>query len=388
MQLTSSVRPRLAALAALLLVTAGAVSAREASAATPLSVAQAIATQNDTSQTVVGYVVGEPVATTTVNTSGFSADYALALADTAGEASTSKMLYVQLTSEWRAAFGLKSNPSLMGQQLTATGTLTAYFSHAGLKSPTTISKTGSTPAPTPTPTTTSTTGPYDSTYYASAVGKGGSALRSALHSIISHQRVLTYDQVWDALRDTDQDPNNSSNVVLLYTQRSQSKTLNGGDPDDWNREHVWAKSHGDFGTTPGPGTDVHHLRPADVSVNSARGNLDFDNGGTSVHQCSLCKADADSFEPPAVVKGDVARMVLYMAIRYEGGDGFANLEPNDSVGNGSAPYLGRLSVLKAWNLADPPSTFEKRRNQVIYDSWQGNRNPFVDHPEWVASIWP
>jgi endonuclease I len=386
MQLTISVRPGLAALAAVLLVAVGAVSAREASAATPLTVVQASATQDGSSNTVVGYVVGEPVATTTVNTSAFSADYALALADTAGETSTSKMLYVQLTSEWRAAFGLRSNPALMGQRLTVTGTLTAYFSHAGLKAPTAISTAGGTP--TPTPTGTSTTGPYDSTYYAGAVGKSGPALRSALHAIISDQTVLTYDQVWNALRDTDQDPNNSNNVILLYTQRSQSKTLNGGDPDDWNREHVWAKSHGDFGTTPGPGTDVHHLRPTDVSVNAARGNLDFDNGGTSVHQCSLCRADADSFEPPDAVKGDVARMVLYMAIRYEGGDGFADLEPNDSVGNGSRPYLGRLSVLKAWNLADPPSTFEKRRNQVIHDSWQGNRNPFVDHPEWVSSIWP
>ena len=190
MQLTSSVRPRLAALAALLLVTAGAVSAREASAATPLTVAQAIATQNGTSQTVVGYVVGEPVATTTVNTSAFSADYALALADTAGEASTSKMLYLQLTSEWRAAFGLKSNPSLMGQQLTVTGTLTAYFSHAGLKSPSNMALSA---APTPTPTPTPTSGDY----YAPAAGKTGAALESSLHQIISVQRKLSYDQVWD-----------------------------------------------------------------------------------------------------------------------------------------------------------------------------------------------
>ena len=380
------VHPRLTVLAAVLLVAAGTVFARAAEAATSLTVAQAIASQNGTSQTVVGYVVGEPVATSTVNTSGFSNDYALALADTSGETSTAKMLYVQLTSEWRASWGLKTNPALMGAQLSVTGTLTSYFSHAGLKSPTAISRTGSTP--TPTPTGTSTTSPYDSTYYAGAVGKSGAALRSALHAIIRQQTVLTYDQVWAALRDTDEDPANNNNVILLYSQRSQSKTLNGGDPDDWNREHVWAKSHGDFGTVAGPGTDLHHLRPEDVSVNSARGNLDFDNGGTSVHQCSLCKADADSFEPPAAVKGDVARMVLYMAVRYEGDDGFADLEPNDSVGNGTAPYLGRLSVLKAWNAADPPSDFEKHRNEVIHDSWQGNRNPFIDHPEWVASIWP
>ena len=105
-------------------------------------------------------------------------------------------------------------------------------------------------------------------------------------------------------------------------------------------------------------------------------------------QCSDCWSDADSFEPRDAVKGDVARMILYMAVRYEGEDGWPNLEPNESVDNGTAPAIGRLSVLKAWSAGDPPDAFEKRRNQVIYDTWQHNRNPFVDHPEWIASIWP
>jgi endonuclease I len=177
-------------------------------------------------------------------------------------------------------------------------------------------------------------------------------------------------------------------VILLYSGRSQSKTTNGGGANDWNREHVWAKSHGDFGTATGPGTDVHHLRPEDVSVNAARGNLDFDNGGSAVAECPGCTADSDSFEPRPAVRGDVARMIFYMAVRYEGGDGFPNLEPNNSVNNGTAPYIGKLTVLKAWSAADPPDAFEKRRNQVIFDTWQHNRNPFIDHPEWVTSIWP
>jgi endonuclease I len=79
-------------------------------------------------------------------------------------------------------------------------------------------------------------------------------------------------------------------------------------------------------------------------------------------------------------------MLFYMAVRYEGDDGWADLEVNDSVGNGSAPRIGRLSVLRQWNTQDPPDSFEKRRNQTIYDSYQHNRNPFIDHPEWVASI--
>ena len=229
--------------------------------------------------------------------------------------------------------------------------------------------------------------PYSDTYYAGALGKSGQELKDALHQIISSQSKLTYDQVWEALKNTDEDPNNSSNVILLYTGRSQSKSTNGGDVDDWNREHVWAKSHGDFGTSTGPGTDIHHLRPTDVSVNSTRGNKDFDNGGSQVGEAPGNYTDADSFEPRNAVKGDVARMILYMAVRYEGGDGFPDLEPNDSVNNGTAPYHGRLSVLKQWSTQDPPDAFEMRRNDVIYNTYQHNRNPFIDHPEWVESIW-
>ncbi len=229
-------------------------------------------------------------------------------------------------------------------------------------------------------------GPYDDTYYADAIGLQGDALRDALHTIISEQTKISYSAVWDALKLTDEDPGNPSNVIELYSGRSVPKNTNGGDPDDWNREHVWAKSHGGFGDATGPGTDVHHLRPEDVTVNSARGNLDFDEGGSAVSQCPGCSADADSFEPRDEVKGDVARMILYMAVRYEGGDGWPDLEPNDAVGNGSAPAIGRLSVLLRWNDQDPPDTFELHRNDVIYEQIQHNRNPFIDHPEWADSI--
>lgn len=227
----------------------------------------------------------------------------------------------------------------------------------------------------------------DDTYYQDALGKTGTALKGALHTIISDQSTLTYSQVWDALKDTDEDPANSSNVILLYSGISEPKSDNGGGTGQWNREHVWAKSHGDFGTATGPGTDIHHLRPEDVSVNSVRGNKDFDNGGSEVSGAPGNYTDGDSFEPRDAVKGDVARMILYMAVRYEGDDSFADLEPNDQVSNGSAPNIGRLSVLKAWSQEDPPDTFEKRRNDVIFDQYQHNRNPFVDHPEWVDAIW-
>ena len=98
-----------------------------AGAATPITVAQAIAGQTGASATVRGYVVGQPTATNTVVTSNYPNDYALALADSATETSTSKMVYVQITSGFRATYGLRSNPSLKGQQLDVTGTLASEY---------------------------------------------------------------------------------------------------------------------------------------------------------------------------------------------------------------------------------------------------------------------
>ncbi|CCH34632.1 Extracellular ribonuclease [Saccharothrix espanaensis DSM 44229] len=359
-----------------------------ATAATPITVAQAIGQQNGASATVRGYVVGQPTATTTVVRSNFPSDYALALADAPGQTDTAQMVYVQITSAFRAAWGLRTNPGLLGTRIDVTGPLSAYFAHPGLTSPTAFAPAGTTPTTTvPTTTTAPTTGAPGDDYYRDAVGKTGPALKTSLNQIIRTNTKLSYDQVWNALKATDEDPANSANVILLYSGRSQSKSTNGGNGNDWNREHVWAKSHGDFGTATGPGTDLHHLRPEDVSVNADRGNKDFDLGGSPATEAPGNFTDSDSWEPRNAVKGDVARMLFYMAVRYEGGDGYVNLELNNNVGNGSAPYMGRLSVLLQWNAQDPPDTFEKRRNQVIFDSFQHNRNPFIDHPEWAASIW-
>lgn len=222
-------------------------------------------------------------------------------------------------------------------------------------------------------------------YYKNAIGKEGQELKSALHDIISDHRQLSYAEVWEALKETDKDPNNPNNVILFYSGEPRSKDRNGGNVGDWNREHVWAKSHGDFGTSKGPGTDIHHLRPTDVQVNSARGNLDFDYGGSSVKGCDGCFKTANSWEPPDRVKGDVARMLFYMATRYEAGDR-VDLELNELLNNGSNPYHGKLSVLLEWHEMDPVDAFEMNRNNVI-EQIQGNRNPFIDHPEWVQSIW-
>jgi len=223
-------------------------------------------------------------------------------------------------------------------------------------------------------------------YYKSASGLTGEALKLALNSIIKGHKVFSYDDAWDALIDTDEDPDNPNNFLLIYTGRSLPKTA---EYPLWNREHVWAKSHGDFGTANGPGTDLHHLRPADVSVNSTRSNKDFDVGGSEDSEAIGNYTDSDSWEPRDEVKGDIARMIFYMAVRYEGNDSYVDLEVVEGVNTGinKEPEHGNLTVLKQWNLSDPVSDFERHRNDVIYTDWQGNRNPFIDHPEWVDYIW-
>ncbi|WNB91124.1 endonuclease [Bacillus sp. NEB1478] len=355
----------------------------------PYSVAQAISNQNNGVKTVQGYVVGQPTATSTVVSSNYPNDYALALADSASETNTSNMVYVQIPSSFRSTFGLKTNPGLKDTAIKVTGNLTAYFSHPGLKDPTAMEKTsGSDPEDPPTdPTDPTNPPPYDDSYYDPARGKTGAALKTALHNIIDDHTEISYSAVWEALKVTDQDPNNSNNVILLYTGRSQSKNSNGSGVDDWNREHVWAKSHGDFGTAMGPGTDLHHLRPTDASVNSSRGNLDFDNGGTEHPEARGNYYDSDSWEPRDAVKGDVARMIFYMAVRYEGDSGEPQLEMNNNVNNGAAPYIGKMSVLLQWNAEDPVDNWERNRNNIIYNDYQHNRNPFIDHPEFAEEIW-
>lgn len=231
---------------------------------------------------------------------------------------------------------------------------------------------------------TSTGSPIDD-YYKEAIGKEGQALKVALHEIIDGHTQLDYSIAWEALKETDEDPNNQNNVILFYSGESRAKSRNGGNVGDWNREHTWAQSHGSFGTSKGPGTDIHHLRPTDVQVNSSRGNLDFDNGGSPVKGCNGCFITESSFEPPDRVKGDVARILFYMATRYEPGDK-VDLELNEKLNNGNTPYHGKLSTLLKWHEQDPVDEFEENRNNVI-QKWQGNRNPFIDHPEWVNLIW-
>jgi endonuclease I len=231
---------------------------------------------------------------------------------------------------------------------------------------------------------------HTNSFYDPTQNLSGDELKSALYNIIKHHTELSYTDLWDALSDTDEDPNNSDNVLLLYSGWSYPKTKNGGDPDEWNREHVWAKSHGDFGNTAPAGTDAHHIRPTDVSVNGKRGNLDFDNGGTEYYDAGSstgCYFDSDSWEPRDEVKGDVARMMYYMVVRYEGDEGY-DLELVDYTPSttDNDPLFGKKSTLYNWNLNDTVSSWEINRNNKIYNNWQGNRNPFIDYPQFANRL--
>jgi endonuclease I len=235
-------------------------------------------------------------------------------------------------------------------------------------------------------------------YYKNAEGKSGEALKDALYEIIKGHTEYPYTStstdVWDILKETDRDPANAENVILIYTGWSVNAAQEYNNGQGWTREHVWAKSRGDFGTDLGAGTDAHHLRPCDNTVNTARNNRWF-------AECSEPYVDGDvateSFtsytdwvwKPRAAVKGDVARMIFYMATRYEGENGEPDLEMIDYIpadNNTNEPIHALKSDLLRWHQEDPVDNFERNRNEVIY-SYQNNRNPFIDHPEFVSSIW-
>ncbi len=242
---------------------------------------------------------------------------------------------------------------------------------------------------------------YDeATYYARAHAANADNFRSELIKDISaNQKQFTYTEVWTALTYTDQDPTNSNNIILLYSGRSIAKKDNGSgsastNQDFWNREHVWAKSHGFPDSSQRGYTDIHHLRPADVSMNTKRSDKDFGMGGDPVTEAPENSYTTNTWEPRDTVKGDVARMMFYMDVRYDVGtdstmpdlilvNQVGTPRRNSKDGRGG---LGKFCTLLEWHTLDPVDNFEIERNSTIYE-YQGNRNPFIDHPEWVDIIY-
>ena len=234
-----------------------------------------------------------------------------------------------------------------------------------------------------------------SNYYDSCLGLNGLELRQELHNIIDDHTSWSYSITKDILRNSDKDPNNPNNIILVYSGNSIDSYdfASNLEPDFWSREHVWPKSHGDFSLGDPYEvplySDAHNLKPADLTMNTVRGDKDFDNGGEVVLNGVVetdCFDTEQTFEPRDEVKGDIARIILYMDVRYEGGQNEPDLVPISSQTSPPSPQIGILSTLLEWHEMDPPDAFEKRRNDVIYD-WQGNRNPFIDYPEFANYIY-
>jgi endonuclease I len=243
-------------------------------------------------------------------------------------------------------------------------------------------------------------------YYDSPLWTGRVKIRAQLAGTLAiNHNVIPYSSssfdTSDALKIIDQDPANTNNVILLYTQRSEAKT-NFARAGGWNRGHIWPNSYGIDDDYPAY-SDLHNLRPEDEEVNAARGNKYFDTSETShasyrfpAHaEAPQCSTDFDSWSPPDAVKGDIARAIFYMDLRYASPSRpfepyQSDLTVLDSVQriNSQTNFMGKLSTLLRWHELDPVDDAERRRNGRV-ESIQGNRNPFVDRPDLVRGLyWP
>ncbi|MFA8434554.1 MAG: endonuclease [Marinifilaceae bacterium] len=238
---------------------------------------------------------------------------------------------------------------------------------------------------------------YPADYYSAIENKAANQLRSILQTIVvnSTTQGQNYGDIWNILKEADENPENPNQVWLIYLEKGLDKSQQDGKASGevWNREHLWAQSLGGFkdGTSrSADGKDVyfsttadnlkhghadgHHLRAAQKNENSSRSNKSFDdvNGART--------STTNFYEPPQSAKGDVARSLLYMEIRYN------NLNIIENYGTSGSKSIGKLSTLLKWHKEDPVDDFEKHRNNVVYD-WQNNRNPFIDYPQLVDYIW-
>jgi len=233
-------------------------------------------------------------------------------------------------------------------------------------------------------------------YYTAAETLTGSELRAALHDLVNDHHIIPYSSssridVHDALDILDEDPTDTNNVILIYSLRSEAKT----NWPAWNREHTWPNSLGADYQEPAY-SDLHAIRACDASVNSSRGNKYYDWSDTNstsykfpaYAETPLCSTDNNSWEPPDAIKGDLARSQFYMDIRYEGDSDEPDLMLTDHIEliSSATNLMGRLTPLILWHLQDPVDDAERLRNDSIYNLFQTNRNPFVDHPEWVLDI--
>jgi endonuclease I len=266
------------------------------------------------------------------------------------------------------------------------------------------------------------TGADSSDYYTGVDTSSGPALEAWLHNRIKDHVAYGYTSLgpgqtsnsWDILRAADEDPMNTANVIDIYKNVSYPKNST-----SLNREHTWPNSYGfnDLTTNNGhpypPYTDCHMLYMADSSYNQSRSNNVYGNcagTGTCVEKTTavtngLGGLGHSNFRSPTVWevwdhrKGDAARAILYMAVRYDGGtnalgqpepdlqltDNLTQVAVTPSGATVASAYMGKLTDLLQWNDLDPPDEAERLRDEVVY-SYQQNRNPFIDHPEWARCV--
>jgi len=247
-------------------------------------------------------------------------------------------------------------------------------------------------------------------YYTAVVPTEPAALRTTLHERIdAHQRLAWGDSIWQLLEVADQHPLDVDSILDLYRNATYPRNRT-----DYEREHTWPASFGFPEETDAPYTDGHMLFLADGDYNRARSNHPYRSctgpecqpyhtvpglgrGGPPPPRENANWESGNqhqgSWETWIGRRGDVARALFYMDVRYEGDNGEPDLILTDDAalirptGPAAAEgYMGLLSTLLAWHRADPVDDLERIRNEVVYVG-QRNRNPFIDHPEWVECLW-
>jgi len=238
-------------------------------------------------------------------------------------------------------------------------------------------------------------------YYNSASGKTGNELKLALHDIIDNHTTITYKQIWNAFKTTDTKGNNvvwdmysdGAGYTYYYDNNQQCGNYD-SEGDCYNREHSWPKSWFTGDENSVPGRDLHHIFPTDGYVNQQRSDNPFGEVQTASKtfqngsKLGTCKSSlgysGTVYEPIDEYKGDFARAYFYMSVRYYGEDsewGSSGMTTKSEL----KPWA--IEMLLDWNAQDPVSQKEIDRNNVIYTSYQHNRNPFIDHPEYAGMIW-
>lgn len=246
----------------------------------------------------------------------------------------------------------------------------------------------------------STTAYYSGNYYNSIdTSLRGDDFRDKLANLITttHTDYTSYAGLANAYKTTDAVPNKSGYITWFYTGTEVKFSGFGGSGGQTNREHVWPKDGGSaFSATSECGSDAHHLRPTECNLNSTRGSKSFGEVEQSTQNVvnqnksasygdgtadSLCYTSGSFFYPAAGYRGATARILMYVQTRW--GNKF-NLQFVDGAGHSKT--IGDFKTLMKWHLEELPTQEEINRNQAVYEI-QGNRNPFIDHPEYAAYIY-